>query len=148
MSGDGGQEVSARHQVAFARLARWGRPLAVLVTTLVVVGTLFTFVFPTRTLLQQRHAIAAAEQQVSQNKANTSALQARRDELHTDAEIEALARGQYGLVKPGEVPFAILPGPGAQSALGPAPTPAGGSSEPATATSKSWWRRAIDAIIR
>jgi cell division protein FtsB len=41
--------------------------------------------------------------------------------LSTDSEIERLAREKYGLVKPGERPFVILPAPTSTTAPPPAP---------------------------
>lgn len=44
--------------------------------------------------------------------------------MHTDAEIERLAREQYNLVRPGEEAYAILPGP-ADRPTSIAPPPVG-----------------------
>ena len=47
-----------------------------------------------------------AEKQASLLAEQNAALDARVKELHTDAEIERLAREQYNLVKPGEEAYA------------------------------------------
>ena len=78
---------------------------------LAVVVFLVAGVFPTRTYLQQRDQIAAAEEKLAVLTAENAKLDARVEQLHTDSEIERLAREQYNLVRPGEEAYAILPGP-------------------------------------
>ncbi len=68
-------------------------------------------VFPTRTYLSQRDEIASAADKVEVLSGENAKLAARVEQLHTDAEIERLAREQYNLVRPGEEAYAILPGP-------------------------------------
>lgn len=68
-------------------------------------------VFPTRTYLHQRDEIAAAERKLEVLTAENEKLGDRVEQLHTDSEIERLAREQYNLVRPGEEAYAILPGP-------------------------------------
>jgi len=76
-----------------------------------LVVVLLVFVFPTTTWLAQRHDRAAAAQRVRALDIANRRLEARVRELHTDAEIERLARQQYDLVRPGEEAYAILPAP-------------------------------------
>lgn len=85
------------------------------VTGVVLVGVLFLAVFPTRTWLDQRHQRAAVAERVAILREQNTRLEKRASELHTDAEIERLAREQYNLVRPGEEAYALLP-------AGPAPT--------------------------
>ena len=92
------------------RKAAW--PLAALV---VLVGVLFLAVFPTRTYLDQRRELAAAERRAAVLAAQNEELAAKVQRLNTDAEIERLARQEYNLVRPGEEAFAILPGPTASA---------------------------------
>jgi cell division protein DivIC len=75
------------------------------------VGLLFTFVYPTRTFLDQRDATNKARTQLELLRAENEKLTKEAKRLTSDAEIERLAREQYGLVKPGEKPFVILPAP-------------------------------------
>ncbi|HZQ88211.1 MAG TPA: septum formation initiator family protein, partial [Acidimicrobiales bacterium] len=77
----------------------------------VVVGMLFLAVFPARTYLQQRHSLSAANARLHVLAKQNAALDKQISKLHTDAEIERLARQQYNLVRPGEEAYAILPGP-------------------------------------
>ena len=86
---------------------------------------LVAVVFPTRTYLSQRDEIASAEEKLAILTAENSKLDARVEQLHTDAEVERLAREQYNLVRPGEEAYAILPGP-------TDPEPPGVSSTPPT----------------
>ena len=83
--------------------------LAVVAT--VVVGMLFLAVFPARTYLAQRKSLSASSARLHVLASQNSALDKQVKKLHTDAEIERLARQQYNLVRPGEEAYAILPGP-------------------------------------
>ena len=76
-----------------------------------VVGVLFLFVFPARTYLAQRNDLTAASTRLRVLSDNNKKLAAEAARLHDDSEIERLAREQYGLVKPGEEAYAILPSP-------------------------------------
>jgi cell division protein FtsB len=80
--------------------------LAVLVCITLALG-----VFPTRTYLERKQEVALAQQQVDNLTAANDEKQARVDRLQTDEEIEAIARGEYQLVMPGEEPYAVLPPP-------------------------------------
>jgi cell division protein FtsB len=81
--------------------------------TLVVVlaGITLLAVFPARTWFAQRQDLAAAAERVEVLSEQNGELSERVKRLHTDAEIERLAREQYDLVKPGEEAYAILPAP-------------------------------------
>ena len=100
-------------------------------------------VFPTRTYLHQREAIAAEEAKVAVLSEENEKLAAKVDRLHTDAEIERLAREQYNLVRPGEEAYAILPGPADDAA-----EPAGDVPAPVTLDvhEPSWWDRTTDVL--
>ena len=74
-------------------------------------GVLFLGVFPTRTYLNQRRSTSTAEAQLSELQASNAQMQQRVDTLQTDAEIERIAREQYGLAKPGEEVYHVLPPP-------------------------------------
>lgn len=77
----------------------------------VIAGMLFLAVFPARTYLQQRRSLSASHARLHVLAAQNAALDKEIKKLHTDAEIERLARQQYNLVRPGEEAYAILPGP-------------------------------------
>jgi cell division protein FtsB len=77
----------------------------------VVVGLLFAFVYPTRTFLDQRESTNRARAQLELLQAENARMDREAKKLSTDSEIEQLAREKYGLVRPGERPFVILPAP-------------------------------------
>ncbi len=120
-----------------ARVAWFGhrRVRRLFVAALVVAGILFTFGNPARTWYDQRQEISAARERNAVLDEQSRHLQARVDQLGTDAEVERIARGEYGLVKPGEEAFGILPAPGS------APVPNGAPRPP---EERSWWPRAWD----
>ena len=78
---------------------------------LVVLGILFVAVLPTRTLLQQRRDTKAATAELRELRERNDALEERARRLRDPREIEQLAREQYGLVRPGEEPYVVLPAP-------------------------------------
>jgi cell division protein FtsB len=83
--------------------------MAALVVSVVLVGVLFVGVLPTRSFLAQRAATRKAQHQVDALDAQDHDLKAQAKKLTTPAEIERLARAQYGMVRPGEQAFAVLP---------------------------------------
>jgi cell division protein FtsL len=106
---------------ARVRRLRIQRPSMRLALILVVlVGLLFAFVYPTRTFLDQRDETNKARAQLEVLQAENARLARESKRLSTDAEIERLARQKYGLVRPGERPFVILPAP--SSTVPPAPS--------------------------
>lgn len=76
-----------------------------------VAAVLFLAVFPTRALIDQRRERGQVADHVRQLDADNARLDNQVRLLHTDAEIERLARSQYDLVRPGEEAYAILPPP-------------------------------------
>jgi cell division protein FtsB len=95
------------------RVVRFAAALGVLVIVLFLAG------FPARTYLDQREALASTEKRIAVLKRSNKALEARRNELHSDAAVERLAREQYNLVRPNEEAYAILPGPEAPKPAAP-----------------------------
>jgi cell division protein FtsB len=77
------------------------------------VVVLFVGVFPTRTFLAQRAAIARAEDQLEVLAAENERLDDRADALQTADEIERLARQEFDLIRPGERPYVVLDPDGA-----------------------------------
>jgi cell division protein FtsB len=66
-------------------------------------------VAPARTYLDKRDEVATAQARLDQLNAANAAAQAHVDELGTDAEIERIAREQYGYVKGGEEAYGVTP---------------------------------------
>lgn len=105
----------------------------------VLVAALVLFVFPTRTLLAQRHQLNVASAHLRVLREQNAALSQRVDQLHTDAEIERIAREQYHLVRPGEQAFAILPAP-APTTTTVVPHPSAPASHQAGFWQRTWDR--------
>jgi cell division protein FtsB len=81
------------------------------VASLILVGILFAFVFPTRTWLQQRSQAADAQSELSLLRDQTAKLEREAAKLRRDQEVERVARARFGLVMPGERAWAIVPSP-------------------------------------
>ncbi|MCU1452642.1 MAG: septum formation initiator [Acidimicrobiales bacterium] len=79
--------------------------------SVLLVGVLFVAVFPTRTYLAQRAATRKADARLAQLAAEKRTLDAQATRLETPAEIERLAREWFGMVRPGEEAYAVLPKP-------------------------------------
>jgi hypothetical protein len=75
--------------------------------------------FPVGALLNQRSALAAANSQLHQLRAQDTALGQERKNLNSSSEISRLAREQYQLVSPGQQAYQVLPPAGASSGLTP-----------------------------
>jgi len=87
-----------------------------------LVGLLFVFVYPTRTFLDQRDETKKARAQLEVLQTENARLARESKRLTSDSEIERLARQKYGLVKPGQTPFVILPAPTDTTPLPPSST--------------------------
>lgn len=82
-----------------------GAGAAILTTWLLVA------VFPTRTFFTQRNDLQHEQRRLQVLQEQNQELAAQVKRLHTDSEIERLAREQYNLVRPGEEAYAMLPSP-------------------------------------
>jgi cell division protein FtsB len=102
---DQGRARRRRSRRTVRRIA-WPLVLAVLVCITLALG-----VFPTRTYLERKQEVAVAQQQVDALTRENEEKQARVEQLQTDEEIEAIAREEYKLVKPGEESYEVLPPP-------------------------------------
>jgi cell division protein FtsB len=85
--------------------------VVLLVFGLAVVVVLFAFVYPTRTFVQQRKEVSAAERRLQVLEQSTKALQRDNARLQSDAEVERRAREDFGMVRPGETPYVLVPAP-------------------------------------
>ena len=82
----------------------------------VVVGATWKWgVLPVSNWVDQRDEIARLELELREIQASNAALRSEIQLLHTDTEIERIARRDFGLVYPGEEAYAILPQPVAAS---------------------------------
>ena len=96
------------------------RPHARRLLTVLVIAGLFAIaavavwtwgVVPVRNWVAQRDEISHLETELAEIQASNAALEAEIGVLQTDAEIERIARRDFGLVYPGEEAYAILPRP-------------------------------------
>lgn len=112
------------------------RAVWLLGVSVVTVGILLLFVFPTRTLVRQEHDIAAVRHQIAALHAENASLRAKAAALHQPATIERLAGREFGLVMPGQKAYAVLPsaGHGAQAHPGRA------GASPMHHPHHHWWR--------
>jgi cell division protein FtsB len=100
-------------------------PVRVLIGAMAVVALLFVFVFPARTLLAQRQQTEQQKKTLELLHEQSRKLAEESRRLQNNAEVERIAREQYGFVYPGEHPYVVVP-PSTTSP--PAPT----KSAPAT----------------
>lgn len=85
------------------------RRAAWIVTAVVVAGALLLFVLPGRTLLAQRHTLAVTQRRVNVLSQENARLATRVQQLQDPARVEQIARAEYGLVRPGQQAYAIIP---------------------------------------
>jgi cell division protein FtsB len=83
-----------------------GRALALLV---VVGALLFAATYPLRAYLNERSQIDVLQQQVSKLQQTNADLDERIAQLHDPQYLERLARECLGMIKPGEIPFVVVP---------------------------------------
>jgi cell division protein FtsB len=81
---------------------------AAVVLAAVIVGA----ELPLGQLLQGRAAIASSSAQLKQLQSEGSSLASEVNALGQDPTIAQIAHQQYGLVRPGQEAFVVLPGPG------------------------------------
>jgi cell division protein FtsB len=74
-------------------------------------GVLIYAVFPVRTYLDQRAATDRAREQIEMLDQENDRLEDRAESLGRDEEIERLAREDYGMVRPGEESYGVMPPP-------------------------------------
>jgi cell division protein FtsL len=98
-----------RRRQPSTRVARRRAVLGGIVLLVAVVTFLVMFVYPTRTYLQQRRDADEAHRRLTSLQTETSKLRHDSERLKGDAEVERIAREQYGLVRPGETTYVIVP---------------------------------------
>ena len=91
----------------------WSRAavLRLAIASLVLIGALFLFVFPTSALLHQRGQLHAAQQRLGVLTEENARLSEQSKRVLSDSEIERLARSRFNMVRPNEQAWAIVPGP-------------------------------------
>lgn len=96
-----------RHPVLFS--------LWVVLVVLVALALILFLVLPTRTWLTQRSALGDTSHRLDVLNQENEALAGRVAALQTPEEIERVARQQYGMVRPGEHAFSVVPAPSAST---------------------------------
>ena len=89
---------------------------------LVLAGAALMFMSPVRTVIDQGNQISAAHRQIQGLNAENNQLKQEIGALQTPADIEQIARQDYGLVQPGEQAYGVVPS--AAQAKPPPPPPA------------------------
>jgi cell division protein FtsB len=91
----------------------WSRAavLRLAVASLVLIGALFVFVFPTSAVRHQRGQTKDAAQRLSVLKDQSERLARQIKRVQSEHEIERLARDRFNMVKPGEQAWAVVPAP-------------------------------------
>ena len=90
------------------------------------VAILFLFVYPTSSFLRQRDDLNRARERLEVLRSETTRLDDATKKLQSDAEVERIAREQYGLVRPGEQSYVVIPATTTTTTPPPAPTAPGG----------------------
>jgi cell division protein FtsB len=115
------------------------------ILVLLLAGVLFSSVYPVRRYFAVKHSIAQLHQQKQALIDRQAVLRKESDLLSSDAEVERLAR-EYGMVRPGEVPFAVV---APQQATAQQPTVSADGGLPAEQPSHpGLFSRIWDRIIR
>ncbi len=99
------------------------RTVRALLIAVTVGGIVFLFFLPGRVWLAQGRAAATANRQQIALSRENDALTKRVAQLESSAYIEQLARQQYGLVRPGEQAYGILPPATPPTTTPPPPKP-------------------------
>ncbi len=74
----------------------------------VILAIVLTNVFPFRRILGQQRAVDLANTQLVVLQEENIRLQAEADALRSDAEIERIARADFGFVRPGDTSFVVV----------------------------------------
>jgi cell division protein FtsB len=124
-----------------------------------VVVSLFTMVawLPLSLLVGQHHELASLSSSLRSIESRNKAMRTDVAALSTDSVIETIAHQEYGLVKPGEHAYVILPKAGSSATSGLDPTaipaddlvPAAQESFPSPtpgAPEPGFWSRFVDRL--
>jgi cell division protein FtsB len=120
-----------------SRKQRWGWVLAVLL--LGALALTVSGILPFRQLVSQQRQIERTQDQLTALQRENQVLSEDIEMLGTDAEIERIAREQYGLVRPGEVAYVVVT-PRETPVAEALPDPVVRSDE------RPWWQRVWDFI--
>jgi len=108
------------------------------VVVLFVVGLMATGVLPLREYLDRDSNVEAAQVVLDRLTDENEALSADIEALYTDQELERLAREQYGLVRPGETGYVVIPSEDTAPADSAPPEPAESVTEDRSFFHRLW----------
>lgn len=114
------------------RRAVWALLIAV-----TAVGIVFLFVLPGQTWLQQSRAFRNTSASLHALNNENAKLGQRIKALKNDQVIENMAREQYGLVKPGQKAYVIVPSPSGSGSGGSASAGSGSGASAASSGSSA-----------
>ncbi len=77
------------------------------VVLLVALAIVLAGVFPFRQLLAQERLVDNTREQLDELIADNADLQAQINAVQSDAELERIARDQYGMARPGETTYVV-----------------------------------------
>jgi uncharacterized protein len=120
---------------------------AVVGTLLVVL--LLSALYPIRQYFTQKTQIKNLSAEEVQLTERIKDLNEQRARLLTEDEIERIAREELGMVRPGEIAFAIVPGADTAAKKGRSAVPAvdtGKAKSSGTSWYERWWDAVVDSI--
>jgi cell division protein FtsB len=121
------------------------RPYVILLFgLLVVIGAMA--LGPLRSLAAANERVDELTQQRDVLAEEVDGLERQKTDLNDPAEQEVYAREQLGLVRPGEIPYVVLPEPDGERGASPDGTADGGEAQDAGARSSPWYRRLVNAV--
>ncbi len=93
-----------------------------LLVTLLAIGAFVGLEFPFSALISQNASIKETQAQIANLSQENAAMSSEINKLNSPSEIEHIARRDFGLVKPGETAYSILPSSDAGSRVPPIPS--------------------------
>ena len=84
------------------------RPMAMALLAVVAISATM-LAGPTQRYLDSSDRVAGLETKAAALEAENEQLRQRKDDLTDDEYVELLAREQQGLIRPGEVPYTLVP---------------------------------------
>lgn len=107
---------------------RLRKRLALAATLVVAAGVYFGFVFPTGEFMAERTQLQSAQGELQALERTNKQLQATVGRYESPTFLDKLAREEFGLIRPGEFSYQIMPGsslyvPPSRKGSSPAPLP-------------------------
>lgn len=114
------------------------RPMVVVLLVVIALGATM-LAGPTQRYLDSGARVDVLQAKAEALEHENAQLRQRKEDLTDDEYVELLAREQQGLIRPGEVPYTLVP----PEVERPVITPTRGLGEPAEA---AWYQRAWDSV--